>query len=83
MFLFRGPPSNSFRNPIWSNDDDDDADDELHSDSRNGLNFGFNIFSSPLEMQRYFEQQMNQLIRSFHSGMSDSLFFGKYNNVDI
>ncbi|XP_053980782.1 uncharacterized protein LOC128877481 [Hylaeus volcanicus] len=52
----------NFRNPIWQNDeDDDDVDDFRHS--RGG--FHFHIFSDPLEITRYFESQMDNMLRNF------------------
>lgn len=34
----------------------------------------FNVFSNPLEMHRYFEHQMNELLRSFGMVGEDSFF---------
>lgn len=55
----------SFRNPIWQNDeDDDDMEDFMHS--RGGIHF--RIFSDPLEITRHFESQMDNLLKSFFFG---------------
>ncbi|KAK4879980.1 hypothetical protein RN001_008126 [Aquatica leii] len=37
--------------------------------------FGFNVFSNPLEMHKYFEQQMNEMMKSFGIFNSDAPFF--------
>lgn len=41
---------NEFRKPVWF--DDCESDDELSERK------GFQIFTNPMEMQKYFEQQM-------------------------
>ncbi|XP_078038894.1 uncharacterized protein LOC144471065 isoform X2 [Augochlora pura] len=52
----------SFRKPIWQNDeDDDDMDDFRHSTG--GVHF--HIFSDPLEITKHFESQIDILIKSF------------------
>nr|XP_033340645.1 uncharacterized protein LOC117228770 isoform X1 [Megalopta genalis] len=52
----------SFRNPIWQNDeDDDDMEDFRHS--RGGVHF--HIFNDPLEITRQFESQIDNLMKSF------------------
>lgn len=35
---------------------------------------GFNVFTNPMEMQRYFQQQINELINQLQ--MEDHSFFG-------
>ncbi|XP_043252127.1 HCLS1-associated protein X-1 isoform X2 [Colletes gigas] len=56
------PRNDCFRNPIWQNDeDDDDVDDFRHSRKRNH----FHIFSEPLEITRYFESQINEILKNF------------------
>ncbi|KAF5286356.1 hypothetical protein FQR65_LT12650 [Abscondita terminalis] len=37
--------------------------------------FGFNVFTNPLEMHRYFEHQMNEMMKSFGIFNKDSSFF--------
>lgn len=55
----------SFRNPIWQNDeDDDDMEDFMHS--RGGIHF--RIFSDPLEITKHFESQMDNLLKTFFFG---------------
>lgn len=80
---------NSFRNPIWENDeDDDDINDfryisylmnvtcniykpyctklNLFMNSRQPRNrFQFKVFSDPFEMTRFFETQMDDMMRNF------------------
>lgn len=63
IFDFR-PPSkpnfgDEFRKPIWF--DDCETDDELFD---NNAVFGFQIFTNPLEMQKHFEQQMQEMLKT-------------------
>nr|XP_012225435.1 PREDICTED: uncharacterized protein LOC105673987 isoform X2 [Linepithema humile] len=52
----------SFRNPIWqSDDDDDDIDDFRH----HGNGVHFNIFNDSVKMTRYFESQMDNMLKNF------------------
>ncbi|KAL6444382.1 hypothetical protein ACFW04_001920 [Cataglyphis niger] len=61
----------SFRNPIWQSDeDDDDIDDFRHP--RSGMHFS--IFSEPLEMTRYFESQMDNMLKNFFFGFNNGFF---------
>lgn len=67
QFHFRSAPpptqpnfGNDFRKPVWF--DDCETDDELY-DSKKKV-FGFQIFTNPLEMQKHFEQQMEQVLKS-------------------
>ncbi|XP_029177275.1 uncharacterized protein LOC114945302 [Nylanderia fulva] len=61
----------SFRNPIWQSDeDDDDIDDFRHP--RSGIHFS--IFSDPLEMTRYFESQMDNMLKGFFFGFNNGFF---------
>lgn len=48
---------NEFRKPVWF--DDCESDDELSERK------GFQIFTNPMEMQKYFEQQMQEMLKSF------------------
>ncbi|XP_014468757.1 PREDICTED: uncharacterized protein LOC106741362 [Dinoponera quadriceps] len=60
-----------FRNPIWEYDeDDDDMDDFRHP--RTGIRF--HIFSDPFEMTRYFESEMENMLKNFGFG-NDFHFF--------
>uniref|UniRef100_A0A069DS24 Uncharacterized protein n=1 Tax=Panstrongylus megistus TaxID=65343 RepID=A0A069DS24_9HEMI len=67
-----------FRNPIWeeeSDDDEDELDDEFSSHYRYAPNtpFGFRIFSGDvMDMHKYFEQQMDEMIKNFHSSLFGS-----------
>jgi len=59
--------SNEFRKPVWF--DDCESDDELSERK------GFQIFTNPLEMERYFQQQMQELLKSFdHFDESEKIF---------
>ncbi|XP_070155977.1 HCLS1-associated protein X-1 [Polyergus mexicanus] len=61
----------SFRNPIWQSDEDeDDIDDFRHP--RSGIHFS--IFSEPLEMTRYFESQMDNMLKNFFFGFNNGFF---------
>ncbi|XP_073988458.1 uncharacterized protein isoform X3 [Rhodnius prolixus] len=63
-----------FRNPIWEEDSDDD-EDELDDEFRYAPNapFGFRIFSGDVvDMHKYFEQQMDEMIKNFHSTLIGS-----------
>lgn len=51
------PFGNEFRKPVWF--DDCESDDELSERK------GFQIFTNPMEMQKYFEQQMLEMLKSF------------------
>lgn len=59
--------NDSFRNPIWETEDDDD---EYNSDFRNPNEGGihFQIFGDPFEMTRYFESQMDSIFKNFFDG---------------
>lgn len=61
-FFFRQPQPNfgdEFRKPIWI--DDCETDDELFDSNKI---FGLQIFTNPLEMQKHFEQQMQEMLKS-------------------
>ncbi|XP_020278514.1 HCLS1-associated protein X-1 [Pseudomyrmex gracilis] len=65
-------PRDNFRNPIWQSDDDDDEID-IDEFMFNGNNMHFNIFSDPLEMAKYFESQMDNMLKNF--GFGHNSFF--------
>ncbi|XP_055918010.1 uncharacterized protein LOC129950187 [Eupeodes corollae] len=48
-----------FRKPSWF--DESDTDDELFGDNRK---FIFEVFTNPIEMQKHFEQQMQQIMEA-------------------
>lgn len=50
---------NDFKKPIWY---DEESDDELFD---NNKMFGFQIFSNPMEIQKYHEQQMQRMLKAF------------------
>lgn len=59
-----------FRNPIWGSDEEDSDDEFRHGGASS--HFGFNVLTDPLEMHRFFEQQMNEMLKSFqHWNMPD------------
>ncbi|KAK9510824.1 hypothetical protein O3M35_005525 [Rhynocoris fuscipes] len=64
------PGHPGFRNPIW--EEDTDEDDELDDEFRHSPSspFGFQIFTGDvMEMHKYFEQQMDEMLKSFHSSL--------------
>lgn len=50
---------NDFKKPIWY---DEESDDELFDNSKL---FGFQVFSNPIEIQKYHEQQMQRMFKAF------------------
>ncbi|XP_066598933.1 uncharacterized protein [Prorops nasuta] len=58
------PYGNSFRNPIWQNNEDDDGDDSITARHPN-IGMNFNVFSDPIEITRYFESQIENIFRNF------------------
>lgn len=50
---------NDFKKPIWY---DEESDDELFDNSKL---FGFQVFSNPIEIQKYHEQQMQRMLKAF------------------
>ncbi|XP_011501091.1 PREDICTED: uncharacterized protein LOC105364766 isoform X2 [Ceratosolen solmsi marchali] len=74
--------SDSFRNPIWQNDEDENEDDV--SDFRHPMNrYNFKIDSNPFEMTRFFEAQMEYLLKSFFSFDGFGKNFGNHTNIFI
>lgn len=61
-----------FRNPIWQNDDDENDDDDFRHFG-NGVHFS--IFTDPMEITRYFESQMDEILKSFFPGSDHDKFF--------
>lgn len=61
-----------FRNPIWGSDEEDSDDEFRHG--RSSAHFGFNVLTDPLEMHRFFEQQMNEMLRSFQQWNIPDMF---------
>ncbi|XP_076663240.1 uncharacterized protein LOC143366228 [Andrena cerasifolii] len=57
----------NFRNPIWQNDEDDDIDDFRRSRG----NMQFHIFSDPLEITKYFESQIDDILKNFAFGFNN------------
>lgn len=58
--ICRKEPSfgNEFRKPVWY---DEESDDELFD---NNKIFGFQVFTNPLEIQKYYEAQMQEMFKS-------------------
>ncbi|XP_016983322.1 uncharacterized protein LOC108047592 [Drosophila rhopaloa] len=52
-----------FRKPQWF--EEAETDDELFDDDRK---FAFQVFTSPLEMQKHFESQLQRLLESLNDG---------------
>lgn len=73
----RFPPSQDWRPASdFNNEPDDDQEDHEDCDprdqrdfpSRDGFDFHFSIVTDPLEIHRFFEQQMDDMMRSFTQG---------------
>ncbi|CAH1396155.1 unnamed protein product [Nezara viridula] len=80
---------NWFKKPAIGDNDDDDDDDEtiIFDENRHGGPFGFNVFSGNMnDMHRYFQQQMNDMVKNFESPWFNSPdrgnFFGMIDNGD-
>lgn len=61
---------NDFKKPLWY---DEESDDELFD---NNKVFGFQVFSNPMEIQKYHEQQMQRMLKTFEQfegGLNDVL----------
>ncbi|XP_012255038.2 HCLS1-associated protein X-1-like [Athalia rosae] len=56
-----------FRNPIWQTDEDedDDNDDFRHPGVGNFGSGRFNVYTDPFEITRYFETQMDSMLKNF------------------
>jgi len=67
----------SFRNPIWQWDEDDDNDD-IDNFWHPKSSLHFNIFSNPLEMTLYFETQMDNMLKNL-LGFNNTFFEDKTN----
>lgn len=68
----------SFRNPIWQSDEDDDDIDDFRY-PRSGMHF--KIFSGPLEITRYFESQMDNMLKNFFFGFNNEFFGDEANKA--
>jgi len=76
---FKDPSQNdgvvdpTFKNPIWDPDEEDDSDSDFrHVPS---TPFGFRIFSGdPIDMHRFFEQQFEDMLKSFGAFVGPSMF---------
>ncbi|XP_034472949.1 uncharacterized protein LOC117780502 [Drosophila innubila] len=58
-----------FRKPQWF--EEAETDDELFDDDRK---FAFQVFTSPLEMQKHFERQLQRLLESVQENEADAGF---------
>lgn len=56
--MFRPNYGEDFRNHTWNEHEDDNYQDVPHGP-------GFHLFTNPLEIHRYFEQQMDEMMKSF------------------
>lgn len=75
-------PRNEFKKPDWANEDEDDDEDLVFRHPTE--NFAFSVFSNPLAIHQYFEQQMNQMAKQFEEVFSqtDSNFNGNSSTMD-
>ncbi|XP_055296163.1 uncharacterized protein LOC129565370 [Sitodiplosis mosellana] len=60
---------NDFKKPIWY---DEESDDELFD---NNKVFGFQVFSNPMEIQKYHEQQLQRMLKTFEQFDDTKGFF--------
>lgn len=60
---------NEFRKPVWY---DEESDDELFDNHRK---IGFEVFTNPLELQKYYEAQMKEMFKAFEN-FDGKMFFG-------
>ncbi|XP_015603977.1 HCLS1-associated protein X-1 [Cephus cinctus] len=76
-------PRHSFRNPIWQNDEDDD--DEIgDNDFRNPRHgFHFHIFSDPLQITKFFETEMDNMLKGFFSGFGQGEITSPFGNDEV
>ncbi|XP_049802552.1 HCLS1-associated protein X-1 [Schistocerca nitens] len=75
------PPEDYERN-AWSNDhyEDDDIEEMGPVEEQP---FGFKIFSSPLEIHRFFEKQMNEMMKTFQMFDSDPMIgIGDFHSIE-
>ncbi|EDW03288.1 GH10579 [Drosophila grimshawi] len=56
-----------FRKPQWF--EEAETDDELFDDDRK---FAFQVFTSPMEMEKHFERQLQRLLESIHENNEDA-----------
>lgn len=70
---FRCKPDiyDGFRKPIWY---DDESDDELFDNHKSFKHF--HVFTNPMEMQKHFEQQMQEIMKTVDQ------FNGKYESIE-
>lgn len=69
--------SDSFRNPIWQNDEDED---DVSDFNRHQMNrYHFRIDSNPFEMTRFFENQMDHILKAMLEGFGNN--FGDNSSI--
>lgn len=59
FFCFSSLAKDEFRKPQWF--EEAETDDELFDDDRK---FAFQIFTNPMELQKHFERQMQQILEA-------------------
>lgn len=77
MVPYRFPKPNfgdEFRKPVWF--DDCESDDELYDGNRMSAAGFHQIFTNPLEMQKHFEQQMHEVLKSLDQFDGEFSFWG-------
>lgn len=67
---------NEFRKPIWY---DDESDDELFDNNKAFMQ----VFTNPLEMQKHFERQMHEMLKSLGESEGNSLSPQAWNHLTI
>ena len=59
LWLCRATAKDEFRKPQWF--EESETDDELFDDDRK---FAFQVFTNPMELQKHFERQMQQIMEA-------------------
>lgn len=70
---------NEFRKPVWF--DDCESDDELYGGNSSRKAFGFQVFTNPLEMQKHFEQQVDEMMRALHQFEGECVYAKRVEKV--
>jgi hypothetical protein len=80
------PPNSPFQNPGFQmpseQESDDDFENPLSPEHRNnpnnpGFQGSFRVFTSPLEMESFFSQQFDEMLKQFGGGGNFSGIFGE------
>lgn len=70
---FRERFKDEFKKPSWF-EEEYESDDELFDSNRK---FIFQMFTNPLELQKYFEQQMQEILKSIRENEGNETMLQK------